>query len=104
MLSGENLDGNSSKEAFPVIKARVSDMDVLIRIHFKQHNGLMVKILHEMEKLHLTIINDVALSVANTTLLGITIIAEMNVEFGTTAKELMKILQSAILSTEFDVQ
>ena len=48
---------SSSNQLLLEIEARVSNKDVLIRIHCQKQKGFAVKILGEIEKLHLTVIN-----------------------------------------------
>ena len=48
---------SSSNQPLLEIEARVSNKDVLIRIHCQKEKGFAVKILGEAEKLHLTVIN-----------------------------------------------
>ncbi|MCL7039016.1 hypothetical protein MKW94_003924 [Papaver nudicaule] len=43
--------------ALPEVEAKVSDKNVLIRIHCEKHKGILVKILAEIEKSHLTVLN-----------------------------------------------
>ncbi|XP_019054875.1 PREDICTED: transcription factor bHLH25-like isoform X2 [Nelumbo nucifera] len=54
-----NLDGGRSDDeaALPEIEARVSDKDVLIRVHCEKQKGVVAKALAEIEKLHLTVVN-----------------------------------------------
>ncbi|GMH24617.1 hypothetical protein Nepgr_026460 [Nepenthes gracilis] len=90
-------DGNfreNSDELLPEIEARVSDVSVLIRIHCERRHGLLAKVLSEVEKLHLTVINSSALQFGNHDI-AITIIAQMGVEFSVTAEELVKKLRFA---------
>lgn len=65
-----------SDKALPEIEAKVSDKDVLIRIHCEKQKGFLVKILSEIERLHLSIVNSSALPFGNSTL-DITIIAQV---------------------------
>ncbi|KAB2036898.1 hypothetical protein E1A91_D03G035200v1 [Gossypium mustelinum] len=92
----ENSDGQSSDAALPEIEAKVSDNDVLIRIHCEKHKGFIAKILSEIEKLRLSIVNTNALPFGNSTL-DITIIAEKDAEFNMTVKDLVKDLRMALL-------
>lgn len=71
----ENSDGGSDS-ALPEIEARVSDKDVLIRIHCGKQQGVVPKILNEVENLNLSIINSSILPFGNSTL-DITIIAQV---------------------------
>jgi hypothetical protein len=72
----ENFDGRRSDEALPEIEARISEKDVLIRIHCEKHKGVIVKILSEIEKLHLSVVNSSVLPFGNSTL-AVTVIAQV---------------------------
>lgn len=76
--SDENLvDGcGGSDEPLPEIEARVCDKSILIRIHCEKHKGVLVKILSEIEKMNLAIVNTSVASFG-TLALDITIIAEV---------------------------
>ena len=54
--SDENFSG-SFDEPLPEIEARFCDKSVLIRIHCEKRKGLSEKIMSEIEKCHLTVIN-----------------------------------------------
>ncbi|XWS29641.1 hypothetical protein CRYUN_Cryun24cG0046900 [Craigia yunnanensis] len=92
----ENFDGPSSDAALPEIEARVSDDDVLIRIHCEKQKGLVAKILSEIENLHLSVVNSNVLPFGNSTL-DMTIIAQKDAEFKLTMKDLVKDLRVALL-------
>ena len=67
---------NYSDEALLEIEARISEKDVLIRIHCEKQKGAIVKILSEIEKLHLIVVNSSVLPFGNSTI-DITIIAQV---------------------------
>ncbi|XP_022741126.1 transcription factor bHLH18-like [Durio zibethinus] len=92
----ENSDGPLSDAALPEIEARVSDNDVLIRIHCEKQNGFVAKILCEIENLHLSVVNSSVLPFGNSTL-DMTIIAQKDAEFNMTVKDLVKDLSVALL-------
>ncbi|XP_048335627.1 transcription factor bHLH18-like [Ziziphus jujuba] len=91
----ENFDGRSD-EALPEIEVKVSEKDVLIRIHCEKQRGVTVKILSEIEKLQLSVVNSSILPFGNSTL-DITVVAQMDDEFSMTVKDLVKILRMALL-------
>ncbi|KAL4331918.1 hypothetical protein GQ457_07G005300 [Hibiscus cannabinus] len=91
----DNSEG-STDEALPEIEARVSNNDVLIRIHHQKHKGLVSKILSEIENFHLSVVNSSVLSFGNSTL-DITIIAKKDSEFNMTVKDLVKDIRVALL-------
>ncbi|KAF8411910.1 hypothetical protein HHK36_004468 [Tetracentron sinense] len=91
--SDENFDG-CIEEQLPEIEARISDRNVLIRVHCKKRKGVLVKALSETEKLHLLVTNSSAMPFGNSAL-DITIIAQMDVEFCMTVDDLLRSLRSA---------
>ncbi|XP_031263811.1 transcription factor bHLH18-like [Pistacia vera] len=93
--SDENFDSQSD-QYLPEIEARVSDRDILIRIHCEQIKGSLVKIISEVEKLNLTVLNSNVFSFGNSTL-DITIVAQMDSESDMTIKDLVKNLRLAVL-------
>lgn len=74
--SDENFDG-SSTEALPEIEARVSDKNILIKIHCEKHKGVLVRTLAEIEKHHLSVFNTSVMPFANSAL-DITVMAQVN--------------------------
>ncbi|KAL5755194.1 hypothetical protein ACOSP7_023414 [Xanthoceras sorbifolium] len=92
----DNFDNQSNQLYLPHIEARVSDRDVLIRIHCKNNKGCIVSILNEIEKLPLTVVNSSVLPFGNSTL-DVTVVAQMEVGLAITVKELVKNLQQALL-------
>ncbi|XVF15349.1 hypothetical protein REPUB_Repub09cG0144400 [Reevesia pubescens] len=92
----ETSEGQSSDAALPEIEARVSDNDVLIRIHCEKQKGFVAKILSEIENLHLSAVNSSVLPLGNSTL-DITVIAQKDSEFKMTVKDLVKDLRAALL-------
>lgn len=60
----------------PEIEVRISDKDILIRIHCEKQKGIIEKTLSELEKFQLSIINSTALTFGTSTL-DITIIAQV---------------------------
>ncbi|XP_058186977.1 transcription factor bHLH25-like [Rhododendron vialii] len=93
--SDEKFTGGSNIKPLPEIEARVCNKDVLLRIHCEKHKGVLAKLLLELEKLDLVVVNT---SVARfgSLALDITIIAEMETEFQMTVKDLVKRLRPAI--------
>jgi len=60
----------------PEVEARVSEKNVLIRVHCEKHKGVLMNIIQEIENLHLSVTSSSALPFG-TTKLDITIIAEV---------------------------
>ncbi|XP_062105884.1 transcription factor bHLH18-like isoform X2 [Humulus lupulus] len=90
--SDENC--SSFDEPLPEIEARVCDKNVLIRIHCEKKKGVMEKTIAEIEKHHLTIINSSCMTFGSSSV-DLTIIAQMNMEFSITMKDLVKNLRLA---------
>lgn len=83
------------EEPLPEIEVRISDKDILIRIHCEKRKGAIEKTLAEIEKFQLSIINSTAMTFGTSTL-DITIIAKMDEKFAMTAKDLAKDLRVAL--------
>ncbi|KAL5787911.1 hypothetical protein ACOSP7_004860 [Xanthoceras sorbifolium] len=93
-------DGNSSithafNEPLPEIEARFCDKNVLIRVHCEKRKGMFEKTVAAIENLHLTIINSSVMTFG-TSALDVTIIAQMDVEFSMSPKDLVMNLRSAL--------
>ncbi|XP_011021822.1 PREDICTED: transcription factor bHLH18 [Populus euphratica] len=93
--SDENFDGLPDSP-LPEIEARTTDKDVLIRIHCKNQQGVGIKILSEIENLHLSVVNSSVLVFGNSTL-DVTVIAQMDNDFSLTMKDLVKKLRLACM-------
>ena len=83
--SSNSCDGNSddpsrTKLSLPEVEASVSEKSVLIRIHCEKQKAMLVNIIREIEKLHLSVINSSAL-IFGSSVLHITIIAEVHFYF-----------------------
>lgn len=78
--SNENISGAGESiinEPLPEIEARLSEKNVLIRIHCEKRKGILDKTLTEIEKLdHLSVTNSSVMSFGSS-VLDITIIAEV---------------------------
>ncbi|CAL0334367.1 unnamed protein product [Lupinus luteus] len=98
LSNSDDLDtGGSFDEALPEIEARVWERNVLIRVHCEKKKGVIEKTISEIEKLHLKVINTSALAFGSF-VLDITIIAQMEVEFSMTVKDLVREVRSAFAS------
>ncbi|KAE8693385.1 putative Mitochondrial editing factor 22 [Hibiscus syriacus] len=93
--SGENFESQFNKP-FPEIEARVSDKDVLIRIHCENRKGFISNIIKEVEKLHLSVLNTKVFPFGQATL-DITIVSQMEAELSMTVKDLVKTLRLALM-------
>ncbi|TXG54122.1 hypothetical protein EZV62_019378 [Acer yangbiense] len=91
-------DGDSSTRSFdetlPEIEARICDKNVLIRVHCEKRKGVFEKTVAAIENLQLTIINSSVMTFG-TSALDLTIIAQMDMEFNMSLKDLVKNLRSA---------
>ena len=77
LSDNENYNSDSSSnQPLLEIEARVSNNDVLIRIHCQKQKGCAVKILGEIEKLHLTVINSSCMPFGEC-ILDMTIVAQV---------------------------
>ncbi|TKY71555.1 Transcription factor bHLH25 [Spatholobus suberectus] len=86
--------GGTFDEALPEIEARFCERNVLIRVHCEKNKGVIEKTISEIEKLHLKVINSSAMTFGSF-ILDITIIAQMDMEFCMTVKDLVRSLRSA---------
>ncbi|XWS67555.1 hypothetical protein CRYUN_Cryun04dG0016300 [Craigia yunnanensis] len=96
-FSDENFSGPFD-EPLPEIEARFCDRSVLIRIHCEKRKGFSEKIISEIEKCQLTVINSNVMTFGNSAL-DITIVAQMDMEFTMTVKDLVKKLRAAFKIT-----
>ncbi|KAK4260244.1 hypothetical protein QN277_003386 [Acacia crassicarpa] len=97
----ENLDDVSkwnSRVAKADVEARVSEKKVLIRVQCEKKEGIMVKTMKEIQKLHLSVINSSVMPFGRS-ILDITIIAEMEDEFNLSSQELARNIRVALLQS-----
>ncbi|KAI6695016.1 hypothetical protein NL676_022726 [Syzygium grande] len=87
---------NQFEQQLPEIEARVSDKYVLFRIHHKKRKGYTTEILSEIEKSNLSVVNSNALPFGSS-ILDMTIVAQMNVGFCMKVEDLVKNLRQALL-------
>ncbi|KAL8125074.1 hypothetical protein AgCh_012663 [Apium graveolens] len=73
--SGEDNFADYNNQSIPEIEVRISETEVFLRIHSKQIPGMAVKMLSEIEKLHMIIISSSVMPFANDSLL-VTVIAQ----------------------------
>ncbi|KAJ1414590.1 Myc-type, basic helix-loop-helix [Sesbania bispinosa] len=69
--------GNGDEPPLPHVEARVSEKDVLLRIHCQNQKGLLLKILAEVQNLHLFVVNSSVLRFGDA-ILDITIVAQVH--------------------------
>ncbi|CAL5187747.1 unnamed protein product [Lathyrus oleraceus] len=82
--------------SLPEVEARVSEKNVLIRIHCEKEKGALMKIIQVIENLHLSVTSNSTL-LFGTTKLDITIIAEMDNEFRLSVQELVRTIRVGLL-------
>ncbi|KAG5401334.1 hypothetical protein IGI04_015941 [Brassica rapa subsp. trilocularis] len=83
------------KQTMPMIEARVSDRDLLIRIHCEKNKGCFVKILSSLEKFRLEVVNSFTLPFGNSTLV-ITILSKMDNKFSRPIEDVVKNIRLAL--------
>ncbi|CAI9781816.1 unnamed protein product [Fraxinus pennsylvanica] len=92
--SDENFSSGPIDEPLPEIEARFSDKEVLVRVHCERKKGILDKIVSEIEKLNLSVVNSSAMAFGDSAI-DITIIAQMDEEFTTSLKDFVKNLRAA---------
>ncbi|KAF2588632.1 hypothetical protein F2Q70_00041410 [Brassica cretica] len=83
------------KQTMPMIEARVSDRDLLIRIHCEKNKGCLVKILSSLEKFRLEVVNSFTLPFGSKTLV-ITILSKMDNKFSRPIEDVVKNIRLAL--------
>ncbi|XP_021848310.2 transcription factor bHLH19-like [Spinacia oleracea] len=91
----DELDHFSSNGALPEVEAIFYNKDVLIKIHCEKKNGVVEKLISYIENIHLVVINTSALGFGCASLHA-TIVAQMDVEFSMTTKDLVTHLHAAL--------
>ncbi|KAL2551911.1 transcription factor bHLH [Forsythia ovata] len=86
---------SSEQQSTPSIEARVCDKHVLLRIYCEKRKGILVKILGEIEKLNLGVVNTSVVPFGSS-FLDITIIAEKEKEFSLAVKEIVQSLYNVL--------
>ncbi|KAL6211893.1 hypothetical protein ACLB2K_017116 [Fragaria x ananassa] len=94
IANGVNNSTVSFEETLPQIEARFCDNNVLIRVHCEKRKGVVEKTIAEVEKLQLKLINSSVMTFGSS-VVDVTIVAQMEVEFCLTVKDLIKNLRSA---------
>ncbi|XP_058772873.1 transcription factor bHLH18-like [Vicia villosa] len=82
--------------SLPEVEARVSEKNVLIRIHCEKEKGVLMKIIQVIENLNLSVISNSTL-LFGTMKLDITIIAQMDDEFSLSVQELVRAIRVGLL-------
>ncbi|GAU24841.1 hypothetical protein TSUD_157560 [Trifolium subterraneum] len=94
----ENSDETSKTylSSLPEVEARLSGKNVLIRILSEKDKGVMMNVYRELEKLHLSVINASSFSFGSS-VLAITIIAQMEQELNMNIQKLAKQLRFGLM-------
>ncbi|XP_024167014.1 transcription factor bHLH25 [Rosa chinensis] len=92
--SDDNNSSVSFEETLPEIEARFCDNNVMIRVHCEKRKGVVEKTIAEVEKLQLKLINSSVMTFGSS-VLDVTIVAQMEVEFCLSVKDVVKNLRSA---------
>ncbi|EFH54891.1 basic helix-loop-helix family protein [Arabidopsis lyrata subsp. lyrata] len=96
-LSSSTLDHDQFDQALPEIDAKISQNDILIRIHCEKSKGCMINILKTVENLQLRIENSIVLPFGDSTL-DITVLAQMDKDFSVSVlKDLVRDLRLAMV-------
>ncbi|XP_050205359.1 transcription factor bHLH19-like [Mercurialis annua] len=95
--STDEINSDEICDQLPEIEARISDKDVLIKIHCEKQKSCLMKILYVMEKFHLNVINTSVIPFGNSTI-DITIVAQADGGFFMTVKDLLRNLRQALLN------
>ncbi|CAL1381001.1 unnamed protein product [Linum trigynum] len=88
-------NGSSNQSQLPEIEARVSGKDVMIRIHCEKQKGSLPRLLGEVEKLNLSVVNSNVLPFGSS-ILDITVVAQMDYDFSITMVDLVRNLRRAL--------
>ncbi|KAI3981142.1 hypothetical protein MKX01_032282 [Papaver californicum] len=96
--SDSSCGGNYEEDErlLPEIEAKVSHNNMFIRIHCEKHQGVLGKVIKEIEKLHLTVLQSSVMPSGSSTLY-ITIISQMDIDFCFTAKDIVKNLKATFI-------
>nr|XP_019710695.1 transcription factor bHLH18-like [Elaeis guineensis]XP_029124409.1 transcription factor bHLH18-like [Elaeis guineensis] len=90
-----NADGSSPDKAIQKVEASLEGKTILMRIHCEKKKGILVKVLSEIEKLHLSVINTGVVPFTDSSL-NITVTAQIEEGFSMTVQDLVKELNSAL--------
>ncbi|KFK32795.1 hypothetical protein AALP_AA6G289300 [Arabis alpina] len=83
------------RQTMPMIEARVSDRDLLIRVHCENNKGGLIKILSALENLRLNVVNSFTLPFGNSTLV-VTILSKMDKKFSRPVEDVVKSIRLAL--------
>ncbi|XP_020086268.1 transcription factor bHLH18-like isoform X2 [Ananas comosus] len=84
-----------SEKPLPEIDARIHEKNILVRIHCENLKGVLVKVLSEIEELHLSVTNTSLMPFQGGSII-ITVIAQIEEDFNLTVEDLARKLNSAL--------
>ncbi|CAL9074284.1 unnamed protein product [Musa acuminata var. zebrina] len=90
-----DAEGSPFYEAFPKITASLNGNSILVRVQCEKRKGLFVKVLSEIERHHLSVINTNVMPFASSSL-NITVTAQIEEGFSMTTTDLVKDIDSAL--------
>ncbi|KAL0343421.1 UNVERIFIED_CONTAM: Transcription factor [Sesamum angustifolium] len=93
--SDEKNRESDELSSLPEIEARVCDKSILLKILCEKSKDVLVKVLAEVEKLNLAVVNT-SVTPFGSLALDITINAQMNKEMRLAAKDMVRTLRSAL--------
>ncbi|KAI3996298.1 hypothetical protein MKX01_026766 [Papaver californicum] len=79
-FSASSCKGNYEDGGVPEIEAKISHNNMFIRIHCEKHEGVLEKVIKEIEKLHLTVLQSSIMPSENSTLY-ITLISQVTISY-----------------------
>ncbi|KAK4416383.1 Transcription factor [Sesamum alatum] len=94
--SSNEKDDCPKKQPLPEIEVRICNTQIVVRIQCAKLKGVVARLLSQVEKIHLTILNTIVVTLGNDHAFDITIIAEMEKESSVLPKEIVRVLHSAI--------
>ncbi|XP_038970553.1 transcription factor bHLH25-like [Phoenix dactylifera] len=92
---GSSSSGCPAEKPLPDIEAMLSEKTVLIRIHCKNHRGVLARLVSEIENVHLTVTNASVMPFPRSSI-HITMTAKVEEEFSMALGELVRKLNSAL--------
>ncbi|ESW27773.1 hypothetical protein PHAVU_003G231000 [Phaseolus vulgaris] len=90
----ESIDADSVSDSLFELESRVSGKEMLLRIHCRKQKGLLVKLLAEIQRNNLFVINSSILPFGDS-IIDITVVAQMGENYNLTTKGLVKNLRVA---------
>ncbi|KAL0377965.1 UNVERIFIED_CONTAM: Transcription factor [Sesamum radiatum] len=91
-------NGNSDEQRLPEIEARVCNNSIRLKIQCEKVKGVIVKILDEVERLNLVVVNASVVPFGSFAL-HVSIIAEMEKEFSFSTNDVVTALRCALQAT-----